>query len=114
MQASTPSKSRTKKPDPWRRLPRLAALFDSSAPQAFFKGSKTELEETALTETQLLEQTAELVGVSLAQLVRAGALMYAKREFLNRKQYLSEGANTDTALPRAGSGIPGNDSGQVR
>jgi hypothetical protein len=48
-----------------------------------------ELEELALTETQLLEQTAALLGVSLAQLVRAVALVYAKREFLNHKKYLS-------------------------
>jgi hypothetical protein len=59
---------------PWLSLPKLAALFEPSTPQNFFKGSKVpELEELALTETQLLEQTAALLGVSLAQLVRAGA-----------------------------------------
>jgi hypothetical protein len=61
---------------PWLSLPKLAALFEPSTPQNFFKGSKVpELEELALTETQLLEQTAALLGVSLAQLVRAGALV---------------------------------------
>jgi hypothetical protein len=54
----------------WLALPRLAALFHSSTQQNFFKGSKVpELEELALTETQLLEQTAALLGVSPAQLV---------------------------------------------
>ena len=76
--------------NPWLALPRLAALFDPLTQQNFFKGSKVpELEELALTETQLLEQTAALLGVSLAQLVRAGALVYAKREFLGHKKYLS-------------------------
>ena len=69
-------------------LPRLAALFDPSTQQNFFKGSKVpELEELALTETQLLEQTAALLGVSLAQLVKAGVLVYAKREFLSHKKF---------------------------
>src|SRR6266436_10152997 len=72
--------------NPWQALPRLADLFDPDAPQPFFKGSKVpELEELALTETQLLEQTAALLGVSLAQLVRAGALVYA--EFLGWVPY---------------------------
>ena len=77
-------RAKAQKPaNPWLALPRLAALFDPSTQQNFFKGSKVpELEELALTETQLLEQTAALLGVSLAQLVRAGALVYAKREFL--------------------------------
>src|SRR5271166_357353 len=45
--------------DPWQALPRLADLFDSQTPQPFFKGSKVSaLEESALTETQLLEHTA--------------------------------------------------------
>jgi hypothetical protein len=48
--------------NPWQALPRLADLFDPDAPQPFFKGSKVpELEELALTETQLLEQTAALL-----------------------------------------------------
>ena len=67
--------------DPWQALPRLADLFDSQTPQPFFKGSKVSaLEELALTETKLLEQTA-----SLAQLVKAGTLVFAKREFLNHQ-----------------------------
>ena len=97
-----------------RTLPRLAALFDPSTQQNFFKGSKVpELEELALTETQLLEQTAALLGVSLAQLVRAGALVYAKREFLGHKKYLSpppaaaEGDSSQVALLRSGSGVAG-------
>ena len=50
-----------------RDFPRLANLFDRSSPEPFFKGSKSaELEELALTESQLLEQTAALLGVSLA------------------------------------------------
>jgi Telomere resolvase ResT/TelK catalytic domain len=69
-----------------KALPRLADLFDSQTPQPLFKGSKVSaLEELALTETQFLEQTAALLGVSLAQLVKTGALVYAKREFLNRQ-----------------------------
>ena len=98
--------------DPWQALPRLADLFDAQAPQLFFKGSKVpELEELALTETQLLEQTAALLGVSLAQLVRAAALVYAKREFLNHKKFSaaaqdgSEGGGG--ALLRSGSGVAG-------
>ena len=52
--------------NPWQALPRLADLFDPDAPQPFFKGSKVpELEELALTETQLLEQTAALLGMAL-------------------------------------------------
>jgi hypothetical protein len=106
------SKSRAKHSkapvNPWRSLPRLATLFDEQTPQTFFKGSKTDLDELTLTETQLLEQTAQLLGVSLAQLVRAGTLMYAKREFFNRKQHLSQAQDqTDNSLPRAGSGIAG-------
>jgi hypothetical protein len=85
-------KTRTKrrKPvNPWHALPRLADLFDHDAPQPFFKGSKVpELEELALTETQLLEQTAALLGVSLGQLVKAGTLVYAKREFLKPQEIL--------------------------
>src|ERR1700741_4096171 len=107
------AKTRRLKPpaaDPWQALPTLADLFDRNVPQLFFKGSKVpELEELALTETQLLEQTAAPLGVSLAQLVRAGALVYAKREFLNHKKYL--GAKADGApeenLPRSGSGVAG-------
>jgi hypothetical protein len=90
------------------------ALFDPSTQQNFFKGSKVpELEVLALTETQLLEQTAALLGVSLAQLVRAGALVYAKREFLGHKKYLSpspaaaEGDSSQVALLRSGSGVAG-------
>jgi hypothetical protein len=49
--------------NPWLALPKLAALFEPSTPQNFFKGSKVpELEELALSETQLLEQTAALLG----------------------------------------------------
>jgi hypothetical protein len=96
--------------NPWLSLPKLAALFEPSTPQNFFKGSKVpELEELALTETQLLEQTAALLSVSLAQLVRAGALVYAKREFLNHKKHLgakADGAPEDN-LPRSGSGVAG-------
>jgi hypothetical protein len=112
MQAATRhAKSRTKrrKPaaaaDPWQALPRLADLFDRDTPQPFFKGSKIpELEELALTETQLLEQTAALLGASLAQLVKAGTLVYAKREFLNHKKY--SGGDSETLL-RSGSGVAG-------
>ena len=65
-----------------------------------------------LTETQLLEQTAALLllGVSPAQLVRTGALVYAKREFLNHKNYLSPAAaegDAEPALLRSRSGVPG-------
>src|SRR6516225_2475279 len=110
---------------PWRSLPRLAAIFDQATPQSFFKGSKVDaLEELSMTETQLLEQTAGLLGLTLPQLVRAGALVYAKREFINHKKYLSlapapsaspQGARPDTApatpeeliRPRSGSGVAG-------
>ena len=86
--AKTPGIKRRSKTaaNPWQGLPRLADLFDRATPQPFFKGSKVPgLEELALTETHLLEQTAALLGVSLAQLLRTGALVYAKREFLNHK-----------------------------
>jgi hypothetical protein len=84
--AKTPANRRSKPAaDPWQALPRLADLFDSQTPQPFFKGSKVSaLEELALTETKLLEQTASILGVSLAQLVKAGTLV-AKREFLNHQ-----------------------------
>ena len=69
-------------PNPWLGSPRLADLFDRATPQPFFKGSKSaksaELEEMTLTETQLLEQTAALLGVSPAQVVRTGALVSRK------------------------------------
>src|ERR1700752_78715 len=83
--SKTPGTKRSKTaPNPWQTLPRLADLFEGATPQPLFKGSKVpELEELALTETQLLEQTAALLGVSLAQLVRAGALVYAKRDMKN-------------------------------
>jgi len=112
MQASPArgAKRRAKALKPANPLPKLAALFEPSTPQNFFKGSKVpELEELALSETQLLEQTAALLGVSLAQLVRAGALVYAKREFLNHKKHLgakADGAPEDS-LPRSGSGVAG-------
>ena len=113
------SKSRAKREkapaNPWRSLPRLAALFDETNPQTFFKGSKTQLEELTLTETQLLEQTAALLKVSLPQLVRAGTLMYAKREFLNRKQHLSQAQEQgESSLPRSGSGRAGNADDRVQ
>jgi hypothetical protein len=88
--AKTPGIKRRSKTaaNPWQGLPRLADLFDRATPQPFFKGSKVPgLEELAVTETHLLEQTAALLGVSLAQLLRTGALVYAKREFLNHKKY---------------------------
>src|SRR5271165_3741140 len=115
MQAATRhAKSRTKrrKPaaaDPWQALPRLADLFERQTPQPFFKGSKVSaLEESALTETQLLEQTAALLGVSLAQLVKAGTLVYAKREFLNHNKYsAAEGGDSESALLRSGSVVAG-------
>ena len=118
-------KTRRPKPaaNPWQSLPRLAAIFDQATPQSFFKGSKVDaLEELSMTETQLLEQTAGLLGLTLPQLVRAGALVYAKREFINHKKYLSpapssspQGTGADTApatpeeqnLPRSGSGVAG-------
>src|SRR6516225_8801085 len=118
-------KTRRPKPaaNPWQSLPRLAAIFDQATPQSFFKGSKVDaLEELSMTETQLLEQTAGLLGLTLPQLVRAGALVYAKREFINHKKYLSpapssspQGTRADTApatpeeqnLPRSGSGVAG-------
>ena len=117
-------KTRRPKPaaNPWQSLPRLAAIFDQATPQSFFKGSKVDaLEELSMTETQLLEQTAGLLGLTLPQLVRAGALVYAKREFINHKKYLSpassspQGTKADTApatpeeqnLPRSGSGVAG-------
>src|ERR1700739_3329715 len=92
--------------NPWLSLPKLDALFEPATPQNFFKGSKVpELEELALTETQLLEQTAALMGVSLAQLVKAGVLVYAKREFLNYKKYSAAAqGDSETALLRSGSG----------
>ena len=102
MQAATrPAKSRTKrrKPaaDPWQSLPRLVDLFDRVTPQPFFKGSKVpELEKLGLTETKLLEQPSALLGVSLAQLVKAGTLVYAKREFLNHKKY--SGGDSEVGL----------------
>jgi hypothetical protein len=65
--------------NPWRSLPRLAAIFDQATPQSFFKGSKVDaLEELSMTETQLLEQTAGLLGLTLPQLVRAGALVWVR------------------------------------
>jgi hypothetical protein len=96
-------------------LPRLAAIFDQATPQSFFKGSKVDaLEELSMTETQLLEQTAGLLGLTLPQLVRAGALVYAKREFINHKKYLSpapssspQGTKAVQNLPRSGSGVAG-------
>src|SRR4029077_17953031 len=95
--------------NPWQALPRLADLFDPEAPQPFFKGSKVpELEELALSETQLLEQTAALLGVSLAQLVKAGVLVYAKREFLNHKKFSAAAqGDSETLLLRSGSGVAG-------
>ena len=95
--------------DPWRALPRLADLFDSQTPQPFFKGSKVSaLEELALTETKLLEQTASILGVSLAQLVKAGTLVFAKREFLNHQKYsAAEDGDSESALLRSGSGVAG-------
>ena len=110
--SKTPASKRSKRvANPWQRLPRLADLFEGTLPQPFFKGSKVpELEELALTETQLLEQTATLLNVSLAQLVRAGALVYAKREFLNHKKYSTAAAQGDSeggALLRSGSGVAG-------
>src|ERR1700738_1209647 len=108
--AKTPRTSRSKPAaNPWQHLPRLAALFDSQTPQPFFKGSKVSaLEEAALPETQLLEQTAALLGVSLAQLVKAGTLVYAKREFLNHQKYsAAEGGDSESALLRSGSGVAG-------
>src|ERR1700737_4508668 len=58
--AKTPRTSRSKPAaNPWQSLPRLADLFDSQTPQPFFKGSKVSaLEESALTETQLLDVAA--------------------------------------------------------
>ena len=95
--------------DPWQDLPSLADLFDSQTPQPFFKGSKVSaLEELALTETKLLEQTASILGISLAQLVKAGTLVYAKREFLNHQKYsTAEGGDSESALLRSGSGVAG-------
>jgi hypothetical protein len=62
----------------------------------------------ALTETKLLEQTASILGLSLAQLVKAGTLVYAKREFLNHNKYsAAEGGDSESALLRSGSGVAG-------
>jgi hypothetical protein len=90
-------------------LPGLADLFDSQTPQPFFKGSKVSaLEELALTETKLLEQTASILGVSLAQLVKAGTLVYAKREVLNHQKYsTAKGGDSESALLRSDSGVAG-------
>jgi hypothetical protein len=108
--AKTTGTSRSKPAaDPWQALPVLADLFDSQTPQPFFKGSKVSaLEEVTLTETKLLEQTASILGVSLAQLVKAGTLVYAKREFLNHNKYsAAEGGDSESALLRSGSGVAG-------
>jgi hypothetical protein len=89
--------------NPWLALPKLAALFEPLTPQNFFKGSKVpELEELALSETQLLEQTAALLGVSLAQLVRAGAPKPPATEAAAPKRDTApakEGPQTTTAKP---------------
>src|SRR5262249_7214069 len=62
----------------------------------------------ALSETQLLEQTAALLGVSLAQLVKAGVLVYAKREFLSHKKFSAAAqGDSEAALLRSGSGVAG-------
>jgi hypothetical protein len=111
MHAAARAKTTRTKPaaDPWQALPGLADLFDSQTPQPFFKGSKVSaLEELALTETKLLEQTASILGISLAQLVKAGTLVYAKREFLNHNKYsAAEGGDSESALLRSGSGVAG-------
>jgi hypothetical protein len=111
MHAAARAKTPRTKPaaDPWQALPGLADLFDSQTPQPFFKGSKVSaLEELALTETKLLEQTASILGISLAQLVKAGTLVYAKREFLNHNKYsAAEGGDSESALLRSGSGVAG-------
>jgi hypothetical protein len=46
------------------------------------------------------------LGVSLAQLVKSGAIVYAKREYLNHKKYstAAEGGS-ESALLRSGSGV---------
>jgi hypothetical protein len=111
MHAAARAKTPRTKPaaDPWQALPGLADLFDSQTPQPFFKGSKVYArEELALTETKLLEQTASILGISLAQLVKAGTLVYAKREFLNHNKYsAAEGGDSESALLRSGSGVAG-------
>jgi hypothetical protein len=111
MHAAARAKTPRTKPaaDPWQALPGLADLFDSQTPQPFFKGSKiSALEELTLTETKLLEQTASILGLSLAQLVKAGTLVYAKREFLNHNKYsAAEGGDSESALLRSGSGVAG-------
>jgi hypothetical protein len=61
----------------------------------------------ALTETQLLEQTAALLCVSLAQLLKAGTLVYARREFLNHKKFSAAAEGDSDALLRSGSGVAG-------
>jgi len=70
----------------------------------------------ALTESQLLGVIPlvvilefSMLIVSLAQLVRTGALVYAKREFLNHKKYSAAQADSEgsSALPRSGSGVAG-------
>jgi hypothetical protein len=46
--------------------------------------------------------------VSLAQLVKTGAIVYAKREFLNHNKYsAAEGGDSESALLRSGSGVAG-------
>src|ERR1700756_1645503 len=48
------------------------------------------------------------MGVSLAQLVKAGVLVYAKREFLNHKKFSAAAqGDSETALLRSGSGVAG-------
>jgi hypothetical protein len=65
-------------------LPRVGGWFGSSGPGVLAQVSA--LEEVTLTETKPLEQTASILGISLAQLVKAGTLVYAKREFLNHNK----------------------------
>ena len=66
-------------------------------------------------ETQLLEQTASVLGVSLGQLVRAGTLVYAKREFLNNKKVsAAAGGESEAALLRSGSGVAGVADARIR
>jgi hypothetical protein len=78
-------------------------LFDDTTPQDFFRGSEQPGFKEPLTERALVRRATQVLGVPLAQLIRSGAILLAKRELLTRTN-LTAGTEADALR----SGVAGS------
>jgi len=114
--ASVPKRrAKAQKPaNPWLALPRLAALFDPSTQQNFFKGSKgprtrragADWNPALGTNRRAPGRLAGTTGPGRRARLRQNASSLAKK-YLSPSPAAAEGDSSQVALLRSGSGVAG-------